>query len=170
MKEKETRTGRKSKYETLHIAEKLESVRGWAKHGGKKAVADTLHVSVNTVSAWQAKYTEFREALKTGEVEANGELLASAFDLGTGYYREVTEVIKVRTAVPDASGRMVTKEEEKLVKYEKYFPPDPRMLQFLLMNRMKADYRKAPEPEQDPNANSVRFTFDGSGTEGDISG
>lgn len=135
-----------SKYDALKVGEKLDAVTGWAKHGGQSAVAKMLGVSVGSITSWKGKHPEFAEALRKAEKEANGELLNTAFDLATGYEREVNEVIKVRKTVIDERGNKVTVDEEKVVRYKKYFPPSPQMAQFMLMNRFPEAYRKAPEP------------------------
>lgn len=141
--------GRKSKYDELRVAEQLESVRGWSLHGGKSAVARALGVAVSTIGLWESRYPDFAEALKKGEVQSKGELLVSAFDMARGYEREVTEVIKVKAQrFDEKSGRVLTDEKEQLVRYKKFFPPDPRMNQFLLSNRMRSDYQLRPEPEE----------------------
>ena len=147
------KAGRKSKYDELKVAEKLDSVKGWAKHGGAKAVAKMLGVSNATVSGWKGKYPEFSAALAVAEKEANGQLLATAFDLATGYEREVNEVIKIRKTGYDDRGNKVTVEEEKVVTYSKYFPPSPQMTQFMLQNRFRDEYQKSPEPESADETN-----------------
>lgn len=161
------KSGAKSKYVTLKVAEKLDTVRGWAMHGGKAAVAEALGVAKSTVSGWAGKYPEFAEAVAKGIKESNGEILNSAFDQSRGYYREVTELIKVRKQrVDPITGKLLTDEEVEEHTYLKYFPPDPRMTQFMVTNRLPEEYRKAPTPKEE-GENKFEFYFNTPGvTEG----
>ena len=153
--------GRKSKYDDLRVAEQLESVRGWALHGGKSAVARALGVVPSTIGLWEKQHADFAEAVKKGETQGKGELLVTAFDLARGYEHEVTEIVKIkRQRVDERSGRILTEEEEKLVKYNKYFPPDPRMNQFLLTNKLRQDYQARPEPEDESGSVTVVHQVD----------
>jgi len=141
--------GQKPKYELLKVAEKLDSVRGWAMHGGKSAVAKALGVGVSTVCLWTGKYPEFAEAVARGVTESNGEILNSAFDQARGYYREVTELVKVRKQrIDDYTGRVLVDEEYEEHTYMKFFPPDPRMTQFMATNRLRDEYKKNPPDEE----------------------
>lgn len=157
---------RKTRYEELGIAEKLGSIRGWALHGGKKAVAQHLGIAQSTLAAWIGRYPDLAEAVRKGVDESNGELLTSAFDMARGYERDVTEVVKVKIQRIDPdTGKILTEERAEQIAYKKFFPPDPKMNQFLLANRMRADYRKTPEPEPSADDKGVRFVFEG--TEGE---
>ena len=88
---------RQTKYERLRMAERLESVRGWAQHGATmKELAGMLGVAESTVYAWRRAYPAFDEAVRKGADEANGEILGTAFRLATGYTQTVQEPVKVR--------------------------------------------------------------------------
>lgn len=157
---------KKTRYEELGIAEKLDSIRGWALHGGKKAVAQHLGIAQSTLAAWIGRYPDLAEAVKKGVDESNGELLTSAFDMARGYERDVQEVVKVKIQrIDPETGKILTEERAELVELKRFFPPDPRMNQFLLANRLRADYRKSPEPEQSADDKVVRLVFEG--TEGE---
>lgn len=165
-KKEPNKRGAKTKYETLRVAEKLDSVRGWAMHGGYETVAEALGVAKSTVSAWAGKYPEFKAAIARGKIESNGEILVSAFDQARGYKRTVVEPIKLRKQTVDPrSGKILVNEEVQLVKYEKYFPPDPRMTQFMATNRFRAEYQKTPEPPEEKTDRTIEFAFEGAGGE-----
>lgn len=117
-------------------------------HGGQTAVAAALGVGKATITAWVGKYPEFAAAVKQGKIESNGRVLESAFDQAVGYYREVTELVKVRDQHTE-NGRMITTEHVVEKTYTKYFPPDPRMTQFVLMNRFRSEYQKNPPDEEE---------------------
>lgn len=165
-KKEPKKRGAKTKYETLRVAEKLDSVRGWAMHGGYEAVADALGVAKSTVSAWTGKYPEFKDAMSRGKVESDGEILVSAFDQARGYFRTVKEPIKLRKQTVDTvSGKILVNEEVQIVEYEKFFPADPRMTQFMTTNRFRAEYQKTPEPPEEKVDRTIEFAFESAGGE-----
>lgn len=139
------------KYETLRIAERLESIRGWAMHGSTMAeIAKMLGVAESTVYKWRAEHKEFAEAVKKGANEANGEILNAAFRQAVGYVLHVVEPIKVkRQRWDDRAQRMLTDEEVVMVEYDKTIPPDPQMTRFMLINRLSADYKAKPTDEDE---------------------
>lgn len=140
-----------NKYEELKIAERLESIKGWAKEGTtEKEFAEKLGVSRQTVSAWKHKYPEFAEAVKTGADEANGEILNSAFRQACGYTAAVREIVKVKKErIDPMTGRLIREEKLEVVEYEKYFEPNSQMTRFMLMNRLPGKYKNKPAAADD---------------------
>jgi transposase len=55
-----------------------------------------LGVSEATLYRWKGSYPEFREALRVGAREANGEVLNSAFQQSVGYYALQREAMKLK--------------------------------------------------------------------------
>lgn len=141
--------GRPSKYEELNVTDKLDAVRGWAKIGGLQQVADGLDVSIGTVRNWKGRYEEFREAVKLGKKDANGEINATLFECATGYVREVTEPMKMKKSVTGADGKRTAVDTVELVTYKKYFPPSPQVLIFMARQRMPEIYTKEPVAEDE---------------------
>lgn len=140
------KAGRKPKYEELRIAERLDSIRGWARHGStRKEIAEMLGVAESTLFSWMGQYPEFAEAIRTGAHEANGEILNAAFKQAVGYRERVAEIVKVKHQRYDpVAKRVLTDEEEKIVEYDKYFEPNPMITRFMLINRLPAAYKAQP--------------------------
>lgn len=174
-KKTEKKSGRKSKYVEMGISQKLKSIEGWARQGSTQAeIADMLGVSEATLYRWKGQFWEFCEALRVGAREATGEILNSAFRQSTGYREMVSECIKQKkiayvkdekgkeVMLKDARGNPVLEDVEKIVEYEKYFPPDAKMTQFMLLNRLSEDYKVKQEVKTDT---TVSFGFDDVGGE-----
>lgn len=140
------KAGRKPKYEELRIAERLDSIRGWSRHGStRKEIAEMLGVAESTLFSWMGQYPEFAEAIRAGAHEANGEILNAAFKQAVGYRERVAEIVKVKHQRYDpVAKRVLTDEEEKIVEYDKYFEPNPMITRFMLINRLPSDYKAQP--------------------------
>lgn len=141
------------KYETLRIAERLESIKGWAMHGSTIAeIARMLGVAESTVYKWKNEHGEFAEAIKKGAQEADGEILNAAFRQAVGYVQHVIEPIKVKKQRWDERAmRVLTDEEVVMTEYDKTIPPDANMTRFMLTNRMPEFYRMKQELEAKGN-------------------
>lgn len=159
-KKTKKKTGRKSKYVEMGISQKLKSIEGWARQGSTQGeIAEMLGVSEATLYRWKGQFWEFREALRVGAREATGEILNSAFRQATGYREMVSECIKQKkiayvkdekgrkVMLKDSRGNPVLEDVEKIIEYEKYFPPDAKMTQFMLLNRFPEGYKHKPEAE-----------------------
>lgn len=135
--------GRKPLWDEMYMADRLETVEGWARQGAKdKDIWEMLKISETLFYDWKKKKPEFAEALRAGAHESNGEILCSAFKQSTGYVARVVEPIKVRRETIDpATKKILTNEEVVMAEYDKYFEPDPRMTQFMLTNRLAEDYK-----------------------------
>ena len=150
-----SKLGRGSKYVQMEIPQKLKMIEGWARHGSTLAeIAEMLKISEATLYRWKGMHEEFRNALRAGQIEANGEILNSAFRQATGYKERVSELIKRRVPVfvvneetekeellMDNKGHAVMQEVAEVHEYDKYFPPDARMTMFMLANRLKDKYQ-----------------------------
>lgn len=152
-KSQKSKGGKPSKYEALRIADRLDSIRGWARHGSTMSeIAEMLGVAESTFYAWKGKYPEFAEAIRVPAQEANGEILNSAFRQAVGYRETVQEVIKVkREFVDPTTGRILRQEVPEVVEYEKYFEPVPLMTRFMMINRLAKDYKAAPVADEEKN-------------------
>lgn len=143
--------GRKPLWDELRMADRLETVEGWARQGAKdKDIWEMLKISETLFYDWKKKKPEFAEALRAGAHESNGEILCSAFKQARGYFEMVTEAIKVRRDRFDAeSGKVLVCDGVEIVTYNKYFEPDPRMTQFMLTNRLAEEYKAKQDVKLD---------------------
>lgn len=166
--------GRPSRYDELGITRKLKSITGWAKHGSTNAeIAKMLGVSSTTLYEWKNKYPDFAEAIRAGAHEANGVILHAAFDQAAGFYATQREIVKLKKIayeeisgeiIRDARGSPVLEDVEKVVEYDKYFPPDARMTMFMLVNRLSDHYKQKVASESKMDAN-ITYVFDDEGKE-----
>lgn len=152
-----------NKYEALGIDKRLESIEGWAKEGlTDEEIGKQLGVTRQTIYSWKGKYPAFAEALKKGATEANGEILNSAFRQACGFFMKVKEPIKVKTErIDEKTGRLIKEEHVEIKEYEKYFEPNPRMTQFMLMNRLPEKYKDKPVAAEDKTIVVTHFIPDG---------
>lgn len=145
--------GKRERWETLHMASKLEAVTGWAKEGYIDIeIAKKLGVGETTFYKWKKERPEFEAALLKGKEIANGELVNAAFRNATGYYVTVTEPIKRKVLVNvGTEDRPYYKEEEtiEMVTYDKYIPANSTMGIFMLKNRIPDSYRDKQEIKHD---------------------
>lgn len=139
------------KYQALRIAERLESIRGWAMHGSTIAeIAKMLGVAESTIYKWKTEHEEFAEAIKKGATEADGEILNAAFRQAVGYVTHVIEPMKVKKQRWDERAmRVLTDEEVVMTEYDKTIPPDANMTRFMLTNRLPGHYKVKPTEEDD---------------------
>ena len=152
-----------NKYETLKIAERLESISGWAKEGlTDEELAEKLGIARQTIYVWKGKYPEFAEAIKTGATEANGEILNSAFRQACGYTTKVKEIVKTKVErIDPQTGRLIREEKVEVVEVDKYFEPNPQMTKFMLMNRLPEKYKDKPVAAEDKTIVVTHFIPDG---------
>ena len=90
--------------------DKLKLVKGWARDGFKnEEIAEQIGVSMSTFYRWKKDYSEFRDALKEGEIydrEVEDALQKSAMG---GTYKEITRTTNKMT------GEVIVKETIKEV-------------------------------------------------------
>lgn len=113
--------------------DKLKLVKGWARDGFKnEEIAEQIGVSMSTFYRWKKDYSEFRDALKEGEIydrEVEDALQKSAMG---GTYKEITRTTNKMT------GEVIVKETIKEV------PPNVTAIIFWLKNRMPEQWRNNP--------------------------
>lgn len=93
-------------------------------------IAFTLRLPMSTFSKWKNDHPMLLEALKAGRADADRKVARQLYNSARGFYRTVTEPIKVKHA--DKS------ETIEIVTYEKYFPPNMTAQIFWLKNRQRA--------------------------------
>ena len=161
------------KWDVMRMDDRLDSLRGWAKQGATDAdllriinggrgpdegTDDDPTISYRTFYEWKKKRKKFADAISAGKDIANGELLCAAFNRSTGYY--ITDHVTVKCKkqrVDELTGKTLTDEVLETVAVQKFIEPDPRMIMYMIGNRMPREY-KAKRDEQ-PDA-TVVISFD----------
>lgn len=115
-------------------------------------IAEALGVSISTFKVWLRDKPVFRAAIARGKAEADGRVVASLYELCSGFTREV-ELTKIL-----ANGTIVTTTTKR------YFPPDVRAIEIWLRNRVRhlwtvGDNKVSDQPQEDP-ADWARATRD----------
>lgn len=163
-----------NKWELMRMDERLDSLRGWAMHGASdndllrvinggrnpdEGTDDDPTITRKTFYEWKKSRAEFREAIAKGKEVANGDILCSAFRRTLGYYVPVQEAVKVKKQRYDPlANKILTDEVVEVVEVRKYIEPDPRLIMYMLSNRLPNDYKQTRKDEQaDTN---VTISFD----------
>jgi len=105
------------------------------KAGGTNAeLAEMLGVSIASVSKWLAEIPEFSEAVRSGKVESDAQVVNALYRRATGYTHPDTD-IKMHMGV--------------IIKTPivKHFPPDVQAAQFWLKNRHPDAWKDKQEVE-----------------------
>jgi len=163
---KSGKRGRKCLYDTLHIREKLEAIRGWCKQGSTDAeIMQMIGISHDTFYTWKKTRSEFSDAIRKGKEISNGELLNSAFRLATGFTVPTTVVVKLKKPVLIGGepvfidglplmvdgkvvmrgGKLAYEEIAEEIPSTEYIPPNPSMGIFMVKNRMPKEYKDKQE-------------------------
>src|SRR5699024_1651685 len=118
--------GRRTHYEKLEIADKLDLVEGWKRDGlTDEQIAKNLGVAYSTMRTWKDKYPAFSTAIKKGKEVSDYELENALHKRAVGYYYEEETVTN--------AGEVVT--------VRKYEHANPTSLIFALKNRLPNKYR-----------------------------
>lgn len=137
--------GRKPLWDELNMADKLDSVRGWAMQGSTdEDIYTMLGISHDTFYKWKNEKPEFAEAVKKGKYISNGELLNSAFTQSIGFRYKEQVAIKVK-AYEKIDGKPMPVEKVEVVEVERFAPPNPTMNIFMLKNRLPDQYKDKRE-------------------------
>lgn len=163
-----------NKWELMRMDERLDSLRGWAMHGASdddllrvinggrnpdEGTDDDPTITRKTFYVWKKTKPEFADAIAAGKEVANGDILCSAFRRTLGYYVPVQEAVKVKKQRYDPlANKILTDEVVEVVEVRKYIEPDPRLIMYMLSNRLPNDYKQTRKDEQaDTN---VTISFD----------
>lgn len=151
------------------IENRLDSISGWIKQGMTiKQLAEWLEVSESTVYKWQQDRESFRDALRTGRQEADGEIMNSAHKASLERYVPVQKPMKVKksmlmdipkynkdmTPMLDGDGNhlyvkeLVSYETVEVVTVMEYVKPDAQLAMFMLRNK-QAEYYKTRDRDHD---------------------
>lgn len=123
--------GRKLAWDLLDMPSKIGAVEGWTRQGATiPEIAKMLGVSEFLIYKWQRQKPQFKQALKNGRHVSDGQLLYTAFRQATGY-----TTTERQTVVDPATGEL------REVEVERYIPPHPTMMIFMLKNRLPNIYK-----------------------------
>nr|DAJ90036.1 MAG TPA: terminase small subunit [Caudoviricetes sp.] len=132
------KSGLKSKYKTLNIEAKLDSIRGWVNHGiDIKSLCKILKINKRDFVSFQKKFPEFRDATSGSAELTNGSLLNTAFRLANGFYAEEVETVKLRD-VKIIDGKAFPVEKVETVRTKKFIPPNTNVNMFMIKSRIKS--------------------------------
>jgi len=132
--DKETKTGRPSKYQPEYVNQVVKLCRLGATD---KAIADFFEVNEDTINEWKKRHPEFSEALKRGKLQADAEVADKLFQRATGYSH------------PDVDIKVISGKIRK-TKLIKHYPPDTTAAIFWLKNRAKEIWREKQHIQFDP--------------------
>lgn len=128
----------KSKYKTLDIENKLDSIRGWINHGiDIKKLCKILKINQRDFKNFQKKFPAFRDAVNGSAKLTDGLLLNTAFRLSLGFYAEEEEVVKLKD-VKIVDGKAFSVEKTEVVKTKKFIPPNTNLNMFMIKSRIKS--------------------------------
>lgn len=127
------------------VKKKLETVELWASMGlSDSQIAFNLGISKDTFYRYKKEHSDFSDTLKRGKNVANFKVENSLYKKATGYIIHETGAVKVKETYYDDQGRKCTKEDVKLVDYEKEVPADVAAIKFWLINRSPERWKDNP--------------------------
>lgn len=117
--------------------EKVASAAFLAKMGATdQEIAHFTGVSLATVKNWYRQWPEFLAAIKEGKGQADERVERTLLQRATGFYVEVDQLV-----------------DGRVVKVQKYYPPDTAALIFWLKNRKPAEWKDKREIDVAPPSN-----------------
>lgn len=129
--------GRKSKYET-HVKPRLTEIEMWLKKGlSEEQIYTNLGVGKTSWHNYKNKYPELVETLKNGREVQILEVENALYKNATGYYYYVDEAVKVKLG----NG----KEDVRVVRLQKFKPPETGAIAFFLKNKAPDRYSDNPQ-------------------------
>lgn len=109
-------------------------------------IAQVLQCKPATIKRWRNKYDELEKAYQDGKSTAFQQLVATAYQIATGYdYAEYDEKYERKTGT-DGKVYMELVERKKKLKHQK---PDHNLLIFLLINLSKGEFTNTKKVEVD---------------------
>jgi hypothetical protein len=170
---KKSNAGRKSAYDELEIADKLELIEAWARDGKTdEEIYKSLKVSHDTFYKWKREKPEFADALKSGKEITDYRVEKSLYKraVGYSYIEEHRELVRAKDTagdfivIVDEYGNKRYLEELKVIKsVKKEVSPDTAAAFIWLKNRKPTMWKD--RQENLPPASGVPVFIDDIGDE-----
>lgn len=131
-------------------------VQGWYRDGlNDDQVAHNIGITRKTLYEWQARFSEFRDAIKKGKAPVDYEVENALYKRATGYKVTLKKPIKV-CVKKKITGKGETSEEHiEYADVEEYIPPDTTAQIFWLKNRKPKQWRDKVEPAPEGQTNEL---------------
>ena len=127
----------KSKYDS-QVKPRFYEIQQWLEQGLSEAqIIKNLGVGRTSWENYKHRHEELVEVLKKGRAVQVVEVENSLYRAATGYYFTVEEAVKVKNA--DGS------EGVKVVRLEKFKPPEVAAMCFFLKNKDRANWTDNPQ-------------------------
>lgn len=135
-------------------------IEGWSRDGlTNEQLAANMGVTVKTFYEWQARFVEFREAIKRGkapvDIQVENALLKSAL----GHTVKVKKPIKIKEIRQKVGEGRIETERIEYADEEVYIPPNSVAQIFWLKNRRPDKWRDKPDANSMDNE-PVKVVFD----------
>lgn len=85
-------------------------------------IAEKMNICPATLYNWRNNYPDFLESFRKGREEADAKVASALFVKATGFYKERSKTFFYK-------GEIVTE------KYDEYYPPDTKAIEFWMLNR-----------------------------------
>ena len=139
----------KSKYKS-HVEPRLNEIKEWVKQGDtQKSIAKKLGIAWSSLKLYlqrgergEEPYSALLACFVQSEAECIEAIENALKKRAEGYQWE--EVITIRKRDPKTGEMVLAEEKHRIVDV----PPDPTSIQFFLLNRKRADWKKDRREEE----------------------
>lgn len=146
---------RKTKYET-HIVPRLHEITSMAREGKPLAeIAKAMRVADSTLRLYIKNNSVLREAIATGQGEADGVVEASLFEKCQNRIIKLKKPQTLREVKYKNGKRVSEKQRVKMVEVEEYIPADTQAIIFWMTNRLPDKWQRKVEADMGEDAKSV---------------
>lgn len=92
-------------------------------------IAHAFEISVTTLNNWKNKFETFRDAIKRGKEEADGNVVHSFYQICNGYTFDSEQIVPNRVKHYNDKGKVI-REETKVIRVpiKKHVPPNARAI------------------------------------------
>lgn len=131
-------------------------MQGWYRDGlNDDQVAHNIGITRKTLYEWQARFGEFRDAIKKGKAPVDYEVENALYKRATGYKVTLKKPIKVQTKTKIVGKGETSEEHIEYADVEEYIPPDTTAQIFWLKNRKPKQWRDKVEQPQSGQSNEL---------------
>jgi hypothetical protein len=103
-------------------------------------IAEVLSIDCSTITDWNARIPEFKEAMDRGRAQADGRVAESLYKRARGFSHPDTHISSIKDRVTGEIHTVVTP-------FTKHYPPDTLACIFWLKNRVKETWHDAKRTE-----------------------